>query len=76
MKIAYDIKLMKPGCVIVQAAMGCGGASFLQTNIAHKFDTCHWLTSPTPDMRVYDITAGQLELLVRKTNAYHRGDRA
>ena len=60
-KIAFDIKLMKPACVLVAAGLG---ADF---RLAHRFDTNDWLLSPTPDMSVYEITEEQLRQLIQKT---------
>jgi hypothetical protein len=62
-KIAYDTKLARPGCAIVQASMGCDPA------VSHAFDTDLWLLAPTPDMAVYPL-GGQitLEQLVEITN--------
>lgn len=61
MKIAYDIKLLRPGCALLQAAMGGDPL------IAYEFDTEHWLLAPTEDIRVYEVTRGQLKILVKKT---------
>lgn len=60
MKIAFDIEQMRPGCVLLQAALGCN--SFL----AHKFPTESWLLFPTPGLKVYEITEEQLPMLVSK----------
>ena len=61
MKIAYDVVLLRPGCALVQAAMG----GF--TNVSWLFPTDTWLTSNTPDMSVYEVTSDQLEKLVKMT---------
>jgi hypothetical protein len=58
MRIAFDIKLKRPGCVLIQAAMGA------TAGVASKFPTESWLLSPTPDMRVYPLTDDQLSKLV------------
>lgn len=60
MKIAFDIKQMKPGCALLQAAMGC------DSHISNYFDSKHWLLAPTDDLCVYEITKEQLEALVEK----------
>ena len=49
MKIAFDVTLRRPGCAIVQALYGADVA------IIHRFDPNTWLTSPTPDMKVYEV---------------------
>lgn len=57
-RIAFDTKLMRPACVILQASLGCN------PRVAHEFFSEDWLTSLTPDMKVYPVTAGQLAQLV------------
>ena len=57
-RIAFDTKLMRPACVILQATLGCN------PRVAHEFFSEDWLTSLTPDMKVYPVTAGQLAQLV------------
>jgi hypothetical protein len=47
--IAYDTKLYRPGCVLVQAAMGGS------TALANEFPTELWLLAPTPDMKLYPV---------------------
>ena len=64
MKIAYDIKLMRPACPILQVTLG-GDPS-----VSHEFNSEHWITFPTPDLRVYNISDHQLKLLVRRTHAH------
>lgn len=60
MRIAFDAKLMRPACVILQAAFGCG------PSIAHRFPTTSWLLAPTPDMHVYEIDEDNLKKLVQR----------
>jgi len=50
MKFCFDMKLMRPGCVLLAAALGG------DTELAKKFSTEIWLLSPTPDLKVYEIT--------------------
>lgn len=64
MKIAYDAKLKRPGCVIIQAAMGGTVHDF-----AFKFPSETWLLSPTPDMRLYEVTEEQLKMLAQMSEA-------
>lgn len=66
MKIAFDLTLMQPGCVLVQAAMGC------EPSIAHHFNIDDWLLSPTPGMRVYPIGESQIDILVEKVKQRDR----
>jgi len=45
--MVVDMESKRPGCVLLQAAYGCGEAnSFLQS----VFDTRHWLLAPAPKM--------------------------
>lgn len=66
MKIVYDISLMKPGCVLLQASYGCDPL------LAHNFATQTWLLAPTPGLRVYEVTESQLEILVERTHTTHK----
>ena len=67
MKIAYDIKLMRPGCAIVQAGFGC------DPRVVNDFPSELWLTSPTESMRVYPVTGRQLRKLMAMTLQHHDG---
>lgn len=62
MYIAYDTKLKRPGCAIIQAAFGA------TERIAGLFPPEDWLVDLTSDMKLYQITEGQLNKLVE----YHR----
>jgi hypothetical protein len=59
-RIAFDTKLRRPGCVLVQAALG---ASVPGTLFQRHFPHETWLVSPTEDMKVYSVTEEQLEKL-------------
>ena len=56
--VAYDIMQMRPACAILAAAMGAS------TTAANAFPTESWLLFPTPDLKVYEISAEQLIPLV------------
>ena len=58
MTIAYDAKLKRPGCAILQAAFGC------TIGIANHFPAENWLMAPTPNMQVYTVTPDQLQYLI------------
>ena len=60
MQIAFDIELMRPGCALIQAAMG--GTQ----GIANHFDAEQWLIVPTLDMKLYEVNEYQLVQLVQK----------
>jgi hypothetical protein len=47
--IAFDFDLMRPGCAIVQRALG----GTISNEDLHLFDD--WLTSPTPAMRLVTL---------------------
>lgn len=64
MKIAFDVDEMKPACPILQAAMG-------GTVSVGEFDSKHWLTSMTPGLKLYPVTAEQLEKLIAMTEIYN-----
>lgn len=53
--LAYDIDLLRPGCVLIQA--GLGGSS----TACNRFPTESWLLFPTPGMRLYAIPNADLE---------------
>lgn len=59
-RILYDAKLTRPGCVLLAALAGTERA------VLHRMD--NWLLAPTPDMKVYEVTAAELEALVTITN--------
>ena len=62
MKIAYDIKLMRPGCALIQAVMG--GAP---NEITLRFPLESWVKGGSPDMKVYQVNYEQLEQLIKMT---------
>lgn len=71
MKIAYDIQSMRPGCVILQAALGC------DSSLVHFFPVETWIVDSAENLKVYEITKEQLVILIRKTEetyAKHRAD--
>lgn len=65
-RLMFDIKEMKPGCALLQAAVG-------SAHIASAFDPAVWLVVPTPDMKVYEITKDQLGILVARVHERHLG---
>ena len=58
MKIVYDARLKRPGCVLLQAMGGN------VPNFSKLFPSESWLVAPTPDMKLYDVTPEQLKRLV------------
>jgi hypothetical protein len=63
MKIAYDAVLQRPGCALLQAALGG------HMGIASKFPTSSWLLAPTENLRVYEVTPAQLAVLIARAKA-------
>lgn len=59
MRLVFDMKLRRPGCVILQAAMGG------DTRAANRLPAESWLVAPTDDMRVYEITEAELDQLAK-----------
>lgn len=60
MRIAFSTVLRRPGCVIVQAALG----GTVPNDLFEKYFPAEtWLTSPTDDMQVYKASKGTLEKL-------------
>ena len=52
-RIAFDFKLMRPGCALLQAALG--GFTRSGRNPASDFPTNSWLLAPTEDLKLYDV---------------------
>lgn len=61
LRVAYDVELMRPACVLIAAAMGADTAP------CHAFDASDWLVELTPGMAVYETTPDQLLELVAVT---------
>jgi len=57
-KIVFSVKERRPGCVLLQAAMGGTVPKFGQL-----FPHETWLTAPTDDMASYEVTDDQLQQL-------------
>ncbi len=62
-RIAYDIKRMRPGCVLIQAALD---GTVPRDLFNELFPSEVWETGAS-DMRVYLATREQLEVLARKS---------
>jgi hypothetical protein len=59
-RIAFDTKLRRPGCVLIQTALG---GDVPQALFASLFPAESWVLAPTPDMQVYEATDDQLARL-------------
>ena len=55
--LVYDAKLMRPGCVILQA-LGGGTVDGLTLQRLGE-----WLVAPTPDMKLFHLSDEELETL-------------
>ena len=62
MKLAYDLRTCKVGCVLLQAVMGG------DHGLANQFDVKDWETGYSPTMRLYEVTPEQFEKLLRMHN--------
>lgn len=56
MRIAYDVELQRPGCVLIQATLGCDAD-------VSMFPAGSWLVHLTDGLKVYEVTEAQLETL-------------
>lgn len=64
--IAYDTTLYRPGCALIQAALG--GSS----ELAQEFPTDLWLLVPTPNMKVYPVRDRKfLDMLIDTSRHYN-----
>ncbi len=66
MKVVFDIRQMKPGCALLQAALG--GTE----GIANVFPAEAWLIAPTDDLKVYEVNECQLNQLIEKVELRSR----
>ena len=60
MRIVFDPKLRRPGCVLLQSAMG---GTLTNARLEMLFPVETWLLAPTPDMRAFPVTDEQLTVL-------------
>lgn len=58
--IAFDTETRRPGCAIIQAAMG-GTVPSSRFEILFPSET--WILSPTPSMQLFGATEEQLQKL-------------
>lgn len=62
-QILFNIKTMKIGCPLLQAALGGN------KNICHSVDPEYWQIDPSPDLKLYNITEDQLKTLLGRLRA-------
>ena len=58
--IAYDPKLKRPGCAIIQAALG----ATIPRELFDKFPAETWIAHITPDLGLRPVTKEQIEQLI------------
>ena len=61
-KMLYDVDLMRPGCVLLQAA--CSGD---QHALTRMFPPETWLVSPTPGLMMRAATEEQWQMVAEHT---------
>lgn len=64
--IAYDLTLRRPGCVLLQAALGATVSGFDLARMSG------WLLAPTDDLKLYSVDDEQLEQLILTTNQVYQ----
>lgn len=57
-RVLYDVTLMRPGCVLLQAMVGGTVDGLTLQSIGE------WLTAPTPDMKLYTASDETLDMMV------------
>ena len=63
--VAYDVSLRRPGCVLLQAAMG--GTYKSAALFSKLFDPDQLSLAPTEEMKAYRTTETQLEMVAEMT---------
>lgn len=70
-RIAYDMELKRPGCVLLQAVMG--GFVSDGTNPANHFNSDLWIIDSMDGLKVYDVpTKEMFSKIVCGTEEFHR----
>lgn len=60
--IAFDLELMRPGCILLQAVMG----ATIPAELLEMLDmTDIWLLTPTKNMRVYETSLEELTRIAK-----------
>ena len=62
--LVYDIELCRPGCVLLQTALGGTVPNELFIKL---FPAESWLLAPTSAMQTYSTTPEQLQMAAAKT---------
>jgi hypothetical protein len=64
--IAYDVELRRPGCALLQAVYSQHGTDHRDSS---AFPTESWLTAPTENLRLYEVTDDRFSQLVARAHA-------
>lgn len=62
--LVYDLDLLRPGCVLLQAALG---GTVPPAVFSDLFDAADWILGPTPGLKLYQVTQPELEIIASKT---------
>ncbi len=62
--LVYDVELRRPGCVLLQAALG---GTVPPARFSELFDASNWILGPTPGLRLYRVTDAELVVVASKT---------
>lgn len=65
MVIAYNIKRMRPGCVLLQASMG---GTVPSNTFEMLFPVETWQLAPDDDLKLYEVSEQQLDILSTMTS--------
>lgn len=67
--LVYDCELHRPGCVLLQVAMG---GTVPRDLFFELFDAADWLVAPTDNLTAYKTTEEQLRIVAAKTKQRER----
>jgi hypothetical protein len=70
-KIAFDVKLGRPGCVLIQAALGTVPNKLFNDH----FPVETWLTGGSDNMKVYEVNEDELAFIGAKAKTAVKGSR-
>ena len=62
---AFNIEAMRPACVNLQAIYGG------TPRLVMDFPSCCWQLFPSDDIKVYPVTADQIQILIKRSVAKH-----
>jgi hypothetical protein len=75
-RIAYDMELKRPGCVLLQAMFGCFVNDENASNPANHFNSDLWIVNGISGLQVYDVpTKKMFSKIVKATEEFHQQKR-